>query len=247
MSKRHTIIGGSTPIPPVPTEVLFQENLVFYAPLNNGELFDYISGEVGQTSPDAFVQWDDNEQMYLLGFDYPSQLGHNCTALRYNSAALKANLASLLNGCTIMIRYKDVYYSGRDWQVSRVFTCCSMPDVWETSPRFNMYVDGYAAGYSGTTIPAAMYNMHTIIGTVIPSLNGSTTAIWYRDGQQTHTHGFDKAALPLSVGIVDKNGHATNTTSRYNTASHHSYVKDCRFYNRVMTASEVQQLTNNLI
>ncbi len=242
MSKRHTYIESSSPIP---DWVLFQENLVFYAPLNQGELFDYISGEVGATSTDAWATWDDTEQMYQLGYN-TTLLGHNCTALRYTSDALKANLASTVNGRTIVMQYKDVEYSGRSWQVSRAMSMSTMKDVWETSPRMNCYIDGYRLGQFGSTptSTAMQMKMAVVVHTATMSQRGEYRG--YINGVRVATDSSspDLMNYPLSLGICDKNGHATNTSSQYNASKHIIYAKDVRVYNRLLTDAEVQQLYN---
>lgn len=244
MSKRHTYIESSSPT--IPDWVLFQENLVFYAPLNQGELFDYISGEVGATSADAFVQWDANEGHYLLGYD-STPLGHDCTALRYTSQTLKDNIDSCYTnkGSTVMITYKDVAYTGRAWGQSRAFSCCTMKDVWETSPRFNHYIDGLRQGKpeAPSSIPSDCLVYRTIIS-VQDGNNLSNGWKIYRNGSLVYTYLIDTQNHPLSIGICDKNGHATSTSSKYNTSQHYIYAYDVRMYNRTMSASEVQQLYN---
>lgn len=245
MSKRHIIENTLQPIPPVPSEVLFQENLVFYAPLNKGELFDYISGEVGTTSEYAWTTWDDNEQMYQLGFDYPTYTGHNCSALRFTSSTLLSNLNRCFigGGGTVMMRYKDVEYVGNRWSVTRALSIDAMPDVWEYDPRSNITIDGYRQ-YQQNSMPAAARIFRTVIATFKTTGSQFKT---YVDGTLKTTSSFGMMASPRSVGICDKNGDLTNNNSYYNAKKYVIYTKDIRVYDRQMTASEVQQLTNNVI
>lgn len=248
MSKRHTITGGSQPIPPIPSSVLFRENLVFYAPLNKGELFDYISGEVGATSQYAWATWDDNEQMYQLGFNYPTGTGHDCTALRFTSSAFLQNVARCFdnNACTIVMRYRDVSFTGNRWGTSRVFSMDAMVDVWPRNgvvPISNVIIDGYRQ-FTSNNIVSQAYLYRTVVVTCNQNRNNFKT---YVNGTLKSTTDFFMGAYPISLGICDKNGHATQTSSPYNDREHIIYAKDIRIYDKLCTASEVQQLTNNVI
>lgn len=228
--------GGDTPLPPFP------ENLVFWAPLIQGDLSDHISGEVGVSSSGCSATWDNNEGMYLLTASTTDTYGrgHNSDGLRYNSAALRANLnVTQTTGMTVYMLLKEHTYvpgSNGQYGVSRYFSCSDMYDVWETSPRMNVLVDGARLNQSSINTSklrkiAVVYNptakLLTVYedGTVV--LGGSWT---------------DTPAAPLSVGLLSKNGHATSTSSGYNTKSFSAYVQDVRIYNRQLTASEIAQL-----
>lgn len=245
MSKRHTIIGGSQPIPPVPSSILWPEDLVFYAPLNQGELFDYISGEVGATSEYAWATWDVNEQMYQLGFNYPTYTGHDCSALRFTSQQALNNLnrCYLNGGGTILMRYRDVEYIGNRWGVSRALSIDAMPDVWDYSPRSNVPIDGYRQ-YLQNSMPSQARTFRTVVVTFITQFSNFKT---YINGTLKSTLGFGMEASPRSLGICDKNGDVSNTSSIYNAKKHIIYAKDIRVYSRICTDAEVLQLTNNVI
>ena len=56
--------GGSQPIP-------FEEDLIFYAPLTQGDLTDHVSGTTGQLLTDTTMTWDANKGMYLFHTSNP--------------------------------------------------------------------------------------------------------------------------------------------------------------------------------
>lgn len=228
MPRRELILPGGKTIPP---SVKFQENMVFYAPLNKGDLTDWISGETGATSQDASVVWDDNVGMYLLSFN-STLLGHDCTALRFTSPQLQANLSGIESRCTVFMILKEVSVVG-GYRSCRYFSCDTMKDVWERSPRSNICIDPRWMGQS-----AIDFNLKTIALVVE---NGRQRC--YVNGHYvTDDQWADSLATPVSLGICDKNGHQTDTSSSYNVSQCSLYVKDVRVYNRTLSASEIAEL-----
>lgn len=236
MRREYIKSGGDTPLPP------FSENLVFWAPLTQGDLSDHISSEVGVSSSGCSATWDSSEGMYLLSAATTDTYGrgHNSDALRYNSAALRANLnGTQTTGMTVYMLLKEhTYVPGTNGQygVSRYFSCSDMYDIWETSPRMNVLVDGARLRQSQIDTTklwkvAVVYNPSARLLTFYDNGSPMYTAAWT-----------DTPAAPLSVGLCSKNGHGTSTTSGYNTKSFSAYVADVRIYNRQLTASEVTQL-----
>lgn len=235
MRREHKQLDG-TQLPP------FAENLVFWAPLTQGDLSDHISGEVGASSSNCSAVWDSTEGMYLLTAATTDTYGrgHNSDALRYNSAALRANLnGTQTTGMTVYMLLKEhTYVPGPNGQygVSRYFSCSDMYDVWETSPRMNVLVDGARLNQSSINISklrkiAVVYNPTAKLLTV------------YEDGTVVLRGSWtDTPAAPLSVGLLSKNGHSSSSSSGYNTKSFSAYVQDVRIYNIQLTASEIAQL-----
>ena len=70
----------------------------------------------------------------------------------------------------------------------------------------------------------------------------NTRMYGYVNGQQVVTQSWDSLMQPVSLGICDKNGHSTNSSSQYNVSQCSLYVKDVRVYDRVLSASEIAQL-----
>ena len=238
MIREHKQPGGNTPLPP------FSENLVFWAPLTQGDLSDHISGEVGASSSNCSAVWDSTEGMYLLTAATTDTYGrgHNSDALRYNSSTLRANLnGTQTTGMTVYMLLKEhTYVPGTNGQygVSRYFSCSTMYDVWETSPRMNVLVDGTRLRQSSINTTklwrtAVVYNPTSKLITIYDVDSGTQVL----SGSWT-----DTPAAPLSVGLCSKNGHDTSTTSGYNTKSFSAYVQDVRIYNRQLTASEIAHL-----
>jgi len=251
MSKRHTILGGSQPIPPVPSSVLWSEDLVFYAPLNQGELFDYISGEVGTTSEYAWATWDANEQMYQLGYEHPTLTFTGCSALLFNSQACMSNLnrGVLSKAFTIMIRYKDVAFEGNSWRMARAFTMNRHSEVYynntyNSGQGINMWIDGYRQGMTQTTMPSAAMTFRTVISTYTAT-NWTTYVNATQKG--SYSIGSEQWYMPTSLALCDKSGIPNQQSSQYNTKKHIINIKDVRVYAKTCTAAEVMQLTNNVI
>ena len=235
MRREHAIIGGGAPLPP------FAENLVFWAPLTEGDLTDHISGETGTTSAGASVQWDGNLGMYLLSVSTtdPYGRGHDCCALKYNGSQFRNNFRGVYDNCTMFFVLRENTYvagnGGTDrFCTSRYVSFSALKEVWETSPRANVMVDGNRL-HSGNPIDPSQ-----TIKAVVVLENGF--AKYYKNGAQTQSVSWDSLADPLSLAIMDKNGHATATSSGYNTISASAYIKDVRVYNRVLTVEEILQL-----
>lgn len=227
---------GGPDLPP------FAEDLVFWAPLTEGDLTDHISGETGTTSPGASVQWDDSKGMYLMSVSTTDSYGrgHDCVALKFSGNALLSNLAGHYRDCSVFLKVIEVSFTGVNTtsfasNKTRYFSCSSMKDVWETSPRANIYVDGSAIHYGQIIDPGSLVK---ICYTASSSGNGKV----YVNSYVRDTGVSDSLANPLSLGIMDKNGHATSTSSPYNTIYCSAYIKDVRFYKRCLSASEVAQL-----
>lgn len=236
MRREHKQPRGNTPLPP------FTEDLVFWAPLSQGDLTDHISGETGVSSSNCSAVWDSTEGMYLLSAATTDAYGrgHNSDALRYNSAALRANLnGTQTTGMTVYMLLKEhTYVPGPSgiYGVSRYFSCSDMYDVWETSPRMNMLVDG-ARLQQGQIDTTKMWKV-----VVVYSPTARQIKIYDNGSQLIIFSWTDTPAAPLSVGLLSKNGHGTSTTSGYNTISFSAYVQDVRIYNRQLTSLEVAQL-----
>lgn len=236
MRREHKQPRGNTPLPP------FTEDLVFWAPLSQGDLTDHISGETGVSSSNCSAVWDSTEGMYLLSAATTDAYGrgHNSDALRYNSAALRTNLnGTQTTGMTVYMLLKEhTYVPGQNGQygVSRYFSCSDMWDVWETSPRMNVLVDGARLRQSQINT--------TKLWKVAVVYNPSARLItFYDNGSPMYASAWtDTPAAPLSVGLCSKNGHSSSTWSGYNTISFSAYVADVRIYNRQLTDSEIAQL-----
>lgn len=236
MIREHKQPGGDTPLPPFP------ENLVFWAPLTQGDLSDHISGEVGVSSSGCSATWDSGEGMYLLSAATTDAYGrgHNSDALRYNSAALRANLTGTqTTGMTVyMVMREHTYVPGPSgiYGVSRYFSCSDMYDVWETSPRMNVLVDGARLQQSQIDT-AKLWKVAVVYNPLTRQIK------IYNNGSLFITFSWtDTPAAPLSVGLCSKNGHSSSTSSGYNTISFSAYVADVRIYNRQLTDSEIAQL-----
>lgn len=255
MSKRHTIIGGSIPIPPIPSEIPFQENLVFYAPLNEGELFDYISGEVGVPGRDSYCVWDEQEQMMHLGFDTNLVNGDNrAMGLRFSSTAFQSNMLTCIanRGLTACMYYKDSPdFAGNNssWHQQRPLSIEDVNDLHihydNGGPGLNCAIDAYHANrsYSGNTVPSSALVYRFVAMTYNPSTNYMVT---YENGTQKRSGSF---GLPVAMNtyisslcIMGQYSDASNLASNYNCSKMSIYAKDVRVYNRVLSVSEIQQL-----
>lgn len=69
MKREHTLLK-SEPLPP------FGENLVFWAPLTEGDLTDHISSVSGSTLGNASISWNPTESAYLMTTNQGASLNY---------------------------------------------------------------------------------------------------------------------------------------------------------------------------
>lgn len=201
------------PLPP------FAENLVFWAPLTEGDLTDHISGKTPITDNLCSVSWDTSKEMYMLTASGSSSSRYG--ALKYSG--LNMGLADGQD-ITFVLDFEEFSGSGNGYNLmfgvpattEQIPTIAYMNHYRYTSQANYNNVIGYgryACVYSGTT--CQFYKNGVLINT-------ATAASW---------SGIKFTANTASICQLN-----TNNT-RYTM-----FGKNARIYNRALSASEVAQL-----
>lgn len=208
------------PLPP------FAENLVFWAPLTEGDLTDHISGVSPTTDAGCSVTWDANKGMYKLRC-YSSSNYSYVAALHYVVGEIIDLNTLNRDGFTITLFMQEISYSGNHY--SAYASANGLKEVFGSGSVANdnayMYVCG--ARFSGTTVKQD--NRITVV------CNNQVIRYYY-NGVLSLESGWsfinDKSGI-YSISVCQKHSNNTEMTI---------FAKDVRIYNRALTASEVAQL-----
>lgn len=201
------------PLPP------FYENLVFWAPLTEGDLTDHISGVSPTTDTGCGYEWDADKGMYKLTSSGNSSSRYG--ALKYSGLNMR-----LADGqdITFVLDFEEVSGNGNGYNV--IFgvpaTTVQIPDIayithyrYTSQTNYNnvMGYGRYACVYSGTTCK------------------------FYKDGILKNTVSSAKwSMIKFSANTASICQLNTNNTE------YTMYGKNARIYNRALSASEVAQL-----
>lgn len=213
--KRGHIILGNEPLPP------FSEDLVFWAPLTNGDLTDHISGVTPTTDSGCTVSFDTNKNMYLLTTTGTSSSYK--AALRYTS--LNLGMADG-DGVTLVIDAAEKSYSGNHYSAM-----LSTPSVQVESQGKNPARISIVYFHSSLDT-----QLHRYALTCSPKIGTNNfTLKRYCDGVLKHTSSWN-GIIPFTQNVV------TMCQLNSNNTAYSIYVLNARIYNREMSASEVAQL-----
>ena len=224
MKRQHYGIKNIGPVP-IPDHVPFKEDLIFYAPLNQNDLRDYVTGITGVLKTGSTMTWDSSKCMYYItttglggddsisgvvgGLYFKNITAHAVSNITMYVYAEKVE-ASRGNG------YNNVLMYGNDTN--------SRPRTFIAEAR----ITGDAGGSSSTT--------HSSVFSGACALAQNTTNnYFYLNGTQTYTSGYS----PISG-----NCNSVNLASNPGDCSYCAYyIKDVRIYGRYMSAAEVAQLS----
>ena len=215
MSRRHYFQSGA-PLPDVP----FAKNLVFYAPLTEGDLTDHVSGVAATVASTATVQWDSAKGMYHIY----TGVGGSSSYLKTISWDNLPNLTSFPNGITLYLECEEVSGECSGNSYAGTMSVASM----SSSTQDVAYICNYR--YTNVT------GFYTLVphAKLAYTLTSSGSCIWYKDGVSVRTaSGWTNRIFNGSISVCQL--HRNNT--KYGI-----YAKDVRVYNRVLSASEVAQL-----
>lgn len=205
--------GGNLP------QVPFSENLVFYAPLTEGDLTDHISGTSPTTDSNCTYQWDDSIGMYKIrayssnnGADFPS-------ALKWSIPSMNLTQGQAL---TLVIDVQEIYVYGNYY--------APMISVPSMSYQKAAYICN--ARYTNRQLLSTLHRYCVSCS----AFNGSDFSLkFYQDG-----------VLKQSAAWGENYSYNNNTVSvcqlHTNNSEYQIYAKNVRVYNRELTASEVAQL-----
>jgi hypothetical protein len=228
--------------------VPFAENLVFYAPLTEGDLTDHISGKVGITDTQsstgsseyyATCSWNSNVGAYDMYSIGRNKYNDYSSPLRFDNLTLYTgegtdNIAN--QGLTIYMEIYQTKYSGNGYAF--------MFAVDDANVSFSEYKHSYDNKAQSTFMTDGTCNFgirrkecpatssfHKCVATV----TSSGTITWYMDGASkgSGSWGGNMKGNPTSCAVLQQT---------FNTSEQEAYIKDLRIYNRCLSASEVSQL-----
>ncbi len=208
--------------------VPFAENLVFYAPLTEGDLTDHISGKSPSTDSGCCVTWNSTYNMYEL---YCSS-GNYMAALRWVGLSLyDAGHNISTDGLTVTARMKFVSQSGNNY--SAFYSCDSLKDTFGQYKNNMAYLYNCNARYDTSGLGSDINRLTTTL-----TRSGSGNLKFYKNS--TLAKSMDWAAgnisatrAPDTLSLCEMHTNNTNMTI---------LISDVRVYNRVLSASEVAQL-----
>lgn len=224
--ERRRLLDNGQPIP-------YWENCVFYAPLTQGDLSDWISGSVCQKYPTAsfaYMTFDSNIGAYLF---YGTISSNGYTADVFSWSGLNMGLFSdnmTLSDVELTLHFWCRVYHANDYTAGRGL------------PSITHVVDVTHYIYCPNTAAMARYglsNDNTFHQCVAKVSGGNVMT--YKDGVLQQTYSFS----------VVKNGFTNEEANKHVTIdpifggrqqSGSSYIKDIRIYNRALTAAEIAQL-----
>lgn len=198
---------------------------VFYAPLYQNDLKDYISGEIPTTDTNCTVTWDENKGMYKLYSNRNN--GQNVGSLNWRSGLL----TNFSNGdaCTALITVQENQTSGNGY--------CAMitiPNLYGINTS-NVNLTWICQRRYGNIIDT---NLHKYAVTYPQNTGQSPVDVkFYRDGNliTTSNWGMQSSVGQNTVGI----GQVNNGSSYYEI-----YAKDAMIFNRVLSQDEIKQIQN---
>ena len=206
----------------------FAENLVFYAPLTEGDLTDHISGKSPSTDSGCSVTWNSTYNMYQLycyGGDYRA-------ALRWVGLSLYDTGHNIrTDGLTVTANIKFISQSGNNY--SAFYACDSLKDTFGqyASNRAYLYLCNARFGTSG--VGSDINRLTTAL-----SYGGSNNLKFYKNSSLATSMNWGASEIsasraPDTLGLCERHTNNTNMTI---------LISDVRVYNRVLSASEVGQL-----
>ena len=199
-----------------PPDIPFASNLVFYAPLTQGDLSDHISGVTPTTSSGCSVEWDSSKSMYLL-----TATGSFLSALRYRG--LSMGMADR-QGCTIVIDCQTNSQGSSNYSA-----VMSTPEVSRNQTYNVLHIHRQRNGDSSSGV-------RRLAATMQSSSNGTRFYIYYYNNGTLNASPQFGASVQFSYNEVDiGETHSGGGTFKI-------WVKNARVYNRYMSASEIAQL-----
>lgn len=207
MRREHIIIGGSGPMPP------FVENLVFWAPLTQGDLTDHISGLMGSSLGGASVDWNVMNDAYVLTTNTGAALSY------------QLDTPSMLpDSYTVVVDVKVT-------QSSTTFYIMAAGTYGSTNSYPNLGTHNFG-------IASDLSNWHKVASVCDKT---QLKQYFYLDSNLNNTVNRNSSHLIWSsnwTGALRTN----LSLGVYFVYSGKAYLKDVRIYNRALTASEVAQL-----
>lgn len=197
----------------------FADNLVFWAPLTQGDLTDHISGASPTTDSRCTIDWDADKGMYLFSFDSGASI-NLATAAQYAIQNVSLNEATCYIYAQTLRRQGNNYEGWINANNVASGAICNL---------CGYRVSAVATASNITTInPSGLHKFVCVY-------KGSKLLV-YQDGTLVRTHTWSSVSTPYtlnSVGLCVKQKNQTYLSE---------YIRDVRIYNVALTAQEVAQL-----
>lgn len=206
----------------------FADDLIFYAPLTQGDTTDHISGQDIHIRHAGALTWDNAEGAYKFNGSYAefySQFYWSNLSLGIDVTSANTVEYTMFAKVKIVSANTDIYYcrflpsAGRTDGSGRY---TGSPLYQGSSFYFSSYISSHWYEFAGS-------NANNVANNYIDKTLARTTTI-----------GYQVSGLPAS----DINKYVSIFPT-YNVSGANSgvaYVKDVRFYNRALTAAEIAQL-----
>lgn len=210
------------------SDIPFSENLVFYAPLSEGDLTDHVSGNTFHTVGNATVVFDSNIGMYL--FKKSGQAYVICTGLELGLNESSSDFANL--NCTL---YFKCYFTTANTGTQNA-SMVSLGDYYlHRFPNVSFSNFTNKRRLSSYNLCVNTYYSIAIVFTngVCSLYVDSNLTDYPNNGTYSWYDSFDFTKINDSV-LINAGNWSGNDGG--------GYYKDVRVYNRALTAQEVAQL-----
>lgn len=207
-------------------DVPFAENLVFYAPLTQGDLTDHVSGISPVTDSHCYVAWDWEEGAYLLKIEADGNNGR----YPYRLACLKwTNFGMGLshgNAVTVCCDVREISIAGNGY--SAMISTPELNCKDNPSTAYNCHAR-YASSSS-----QSISSWHRYVG-VFYSSDNNRQVYWFKDGIYTKQYNWN-ADLDVEYDSV------ADCQLHLNNSSYEIYARNALVYNRALTSQEIAML-----
>lgn len=204
--------------------VPFAENLVFYAPLTQGDLTDHISGVSPVQQSDTSISWDSSKGMYLLESN-PGRRDYYVSPLYYDIDVPITDIGNITMCIDVINVYMGNQYCPHICIPSWSDCGKSYTSAWTREILYNSTV-----GVLYRYVVLANFNYD----------NNQGYIYFYKNGQYSHSRNCNEWTGSNKKPLYNRNTVAI--TMANDTDSFKIYAKNARIYNRRMTASEIAQL-----
>ncbi len=206
----------------------FADDLIFYAPLTQGDTTDHISGQDIHVRHAGTLTWDNTEGAYKFdgsAAEFYSQFYWSNLSLGIDVTSANTVEYTMFAKVKIVSANTDIYY------------CRFLPSAGRTDGS------GRHVGsplYQGSTFYFSSYSTGIWYEFTSSIKNNSSNNYINKSIVRTTNAGYQVSGLPAS----DMNKYVSIFPC-YNVSGANSgvvYVRDVRFYNRALTAAEIAQL-----
>lgn len=222
MSRRHYKKLEQQPLPP------FYENLVFWAPLTEGDLTDHISGVELKHTDESYVKWDSSMNAYQFFKKRKPDYNGWDTSILFDAVNFPKGLKKeATQGYTITALCKRSYTQSYNYPPYVVLGLYTTNDVWRPCIAFSNLEPSSTKEQWGRR-------------TFLRNADGNSKSYF---NTQLITQGTDgNLASYISQNTDVLNYIGVNLDRDGKDKNQNPWIADIRIYNRALTAEEVAQL-----